>query len=121
MEGRRSSGDGVRLRASSGHSARLAMIICGERRTGQSSDMGWSPWGAGCVNGARPVLGGGEAQSIKSMLYAKLESALLTASCGSAVFSKQASPAAAAVMRGVLTLSNRRTSRVLVQGACKTR
>jgi hypothetical protein len=49
------------------------MIICGERRTGLSSDMGWSPWGAGCVNGARPVLGGGEAQSIKSMLYAKLE------------------------------------------------
>ena len=38
-----------------------------------SSDMGWSPWGAGCVNGARPVLGGGEAQSIKSKLYAKLE------------------------------------------------
>jgi hypothetical protein len=35
--------------------------------------MGWSPWGAGCVNGARPVLGGGEAQSIKSKLYAKLE------------------------------------------------
>jgi hypothetical protein len=49
------------------------MITCGERRTGQSSDMGWSPWGAGCVNGARPVLGGGEAQSIKSMLYAKLK------------------------------------------------
>jgi len=73
VEGRRSSGDGVRMRASSGHSARHEMIICGERRTGQSSDMGWSPWGAGCVNGARPVLGGGEAQSIKSMLYAKLE------------------------------------------------
>ena len=35
--------------------------------------MGWSPWGAGCVNGARPVLGGGDAQSIKPKLYAKLE------------------------------------------------
>ncbi|QDV25921.1 hypothetical protein Q31a_42880 [Aureliella helgolandensis] len=30
-------------------------------------------WGAGCVNGARPVLGGGDAQSIKSKLYVKLE------------------------------------------------
>lgn len=49
------------------------MIICGERRTDQSSDMGWSPLGAGCVNGARPVLGGGEAQSIKSMLYVSFE------------------------------------------------
>ena len=35
--------------------------------------MGWSPWGAGCVNCARPVLGGGDAQSIESKLYAKLE------------------------------------------------
>jgi hypothetical protein len=47
------------------------MITHGERGTDQTSDMGWSPWGAGCVNGARPVLGGGKAQSIKSKLYAK--------------------------------------------------
>ena len=49
------------------------MVTRGDRGTVRVSDMGWSSWGAGCVNGARPVLGGGEAQSIKSKLYAKLE------------------------------------------------
>ena len=49
------------------------MATHGERGTNQSSDMGWSPWGAGCVNGARPVLRGGETRSIESKLYAKLE------------------------------------------------
>jgi hypothetical protein len=37
-----------------------------------SVNSGRSSWGAGCVNGARPVLGGGDAQSTKPKLYAKL-------------------------------------------------
>ena len=49
------------------------MITQDKRRARHIVVTGWSSWGAGCVNGARPVLGGGDAQSIKSKLYAKLE------------------------------------------------
>jgi hypothetical protein len=49
------------------------MTTQGERRACQFADMGWSPRGAGCVHGARSVLGGGDAESNKSKLYAKLD------------------------------------------------
>ncbi len=49
------------------------MIAQDVRRAWHIVVMGRSPWGAGCVNGARPVLGGGNAQSIKLKLYAKLD------------------------------------------------
>lgn len=77
------------------------MITHGERGTGQASEMGWSPWGAGWVDGERPVLVGGEARSSKSKLYAKLEreSQRYSPEVVAGRFYNGASLAATAVMR----------------------
>ena len=79
------------------------MITHGERGTGQASEMGWSPWGAGWVDGERPVLVGGEARSSKSKLYAKLEreSQRYSPEVVAGRFYNGASLAATAVMRVV--------------------